>query len=46
MYAGVVVDIEKSFQKGRKILEEQGMDVYSLARIKSFENGTVQFIEE
>lgn len=44
--AGVGIVIEKSFQKGRKILEEQGMDVYSLARIKSFENGTVQFIEE
>jgi len=44
--AGVGIVIEKSFQKGRKILEEQGMDVYSLARIQSFSEGSVQFIQE
>ncbi|CZQ95105.1 xanthine phosphoribosyltransferase [Trichococcus palustris] len=44
--AGVGIVIEKSFQKGRKILEEQGMDVYSLARIQAFSEGTVQFVQE
>ena len=43
--AGIGIVIEKSFQPGRKILENLGYDVYSLARIKSLENNTVQFID-
>ena len=43
--AGVGILIEKSFQMGRKLLEEMGMTVYSLARIGAFENGQISFIE-
>ncbi|MGR3741290.1 xanthine phosphoribosyltransferase [Companilactobacillus sp. DQM5] len=42
--AGIV--IEKSFQKGRSIVDEKGIKVHSLARIKAFENGQVIFEEE
>ncbi|KJQ58676.1 xanthine phosphoribosyltransferase [Streptococcus gordonii] len=35
--------IEKSFQSGRKLLEDDGQRVVSLARIKKFENGKVVF---
>ena len=42
--AGIGIVIEKSFQLGRKKLENLGLDIYSLARIKSFENNCVQFI--
>ena len=38
--------IEKSFQNGRKLLEEKGYKVDSLARIKSLKNNEVTFIEE
>lgn len=41
--AGVGVLIEKSFQPGREKLEAQGIPVYAQARIRSFENGKVQF---
>ena len=41
--AGVGVLIEKAFQPGRKKLEAQGIHVYAQARIKSLENGTLQF---
>lgn len=41
--AGVGVLIEKSFQPGREKLEAQGISVYAQARIRSFENGKVQF---
>lgn len=41
--AGIV--IEKTFQKGRALLNEQGLRVESLARIKAFENGKVIFAE-
>lgn len=44
--AGIGIVIEKSFQTGRSLLEEQGADVYSLARIRSLENGQVEFVEE
>ena len=44
--AGIGIVIEKTFQPGRKKLEEQGYDVYSIARIKSLENNTVEFMEE
>ena len=35
--------IEKSFQSGRKLLEDEGQRVVSLARIEKFENGKVVF---
>lgn len=41
--AGVGILIEKGFQPGRGKLEEQGIHVYSQARIKCFENGKVRF---
>ncbi|MDH6365195.1 xanthine phosphoribosyltransferase [Enterococcus sp. PF1-24] len=43
---GVGIVIEKSFQSGRKLLEDMGMPVYSLARIKAFVDNQVEFIEE
>ncbi|MGT2808315.1 xanthine phosphoribosyltransferase [Streptococcus iniae] len=42
---GVGIVIEKSFQDGRQLLEAQGVEVTSLARIKNFENGTLNFME-
>lgn len=44
--AGIGILIEKSFQPGRAKLNEQGMDVYSLARIAKLENGVIEFIPE
>ncbi|AEJ23727.1 xanthine phosphoribosyltransferase [Weissella koreensis] len=41
--AGIV--IEKTFQKGRALLNEQGLKVESLARIQAFEDGKVIFAE-
>ncbi|MGL4392857.1 MAG: xanthine phosphoribosyltransferase [Fusobacteriaceae bacterium] len=41
--AGVGIAIEKSFQAGRKKLEEKNLRVESLAIIKGFENGKVIF---
>lgn len=41
--AGVGVLIEKSFQPGRKKLEEQGICVYAQARIQAFEEGKIRF---
>lgn len=43
--AGVGIVIEKSFQDGRKLLEEAGVPVVSLARIESLHNGTVTFLK-
>ena len=43
---GIGILIEKSFQPGHTKLREQGLDVYSLARIKSMEPGEITFIEE
>ncbi len=40
----VGVVIEKTFQKGRQILDERGVRVESLARIKGFENDEVIFL--
>ncbi len=40
---GIGIIIEKSFQTGRKKLEELGYDIYSLARIKSLKNGKIDF---
>lgn len=43
--AGVGILIEKSFQPGRDKLTSQGLDVYSLARIRHMEAGSIEFIE-
>jgi xanthine phosphoribosyltransferase len=42
---GFGIVIEKSFQKGRELLQEKGFRVESLARIGSLEEGKVQFID-
>lgn len=42
--AGLGIVIEKSFQPGRKFLDDLGYDVHSLARIKFLKNGKVEFI--
>lgn len=42
----VSIVIEKSFQPGRKLLEEKGYKVDSLARIASLENNEITFLEE
>lgn len=44
--AACAILIEKSFQAGRKALEEAGLEVYSLARVKSMKNNIVEFVEE
>ncbi|QEA30964.1 xanthine phosphoribosyltransferase [Secundilactobacillus malefermentans] len=44
--AGVGVVIEKSFQKGRKMLEETGIHVEALARIASLANNEVTFVQD
>lgn len=41
---GIGIVIEKSFQDGRKILDEKGFKVESLARIQSLADGQVHFI--
>ena len=43
--AGIGIVIEKSFQSGRKALEERGYRVESLARIASLAGGQVSFVE-
>ncbi len=43
---GVGIVIEKTFQKGRQLLDENGVEVQSLSRIKAFENGQVVFVDE
>lgn len=42
---GVGIVIEKSFQDGRKLLEDMGVQVTSLARIKNFDKGQLHFME-
>ncbi len=42
--AGVGIVIEKSFQDGRKILEEHGLRVESLARLKSISKDKIEFL--
>ena len=44
--AGIGIVIEKSFQKGRQMIDKSGIPIYSLARIKAFENGQVVFQDE
>ena len=43
--AGIGVVIEKSFQRGRAELDEQGYRVESLARIQSLGGGQVSFLD-
>lgn len=44
--AGVGIVIEKTFQKGRKLLDERHIKVTSLARIAAFEDGHVVFAQD
>lgn len=43
--AAVGIVIEKSFQEGRQLLEEMGVQVVSLARVASLEDNSVTFLE-
>ncbi|AZP05413.1 xanthine phosphoribosyltransferase [Jeotgalibaca ciconiae] len=43
---GIGIVIEKSFQKGRRWIEETGIPIESLARIASLENNEVVFVGE
>ena len=40
---GVGILVEKSFQDGRKLLDEKNVNVCSLCRIASLENNEVKF---
>ena len=40
---GVGILVEKSFQNGRKLLEQKNVNVCSLCRIASLENNEVKF---
>jgi xanthine phosphoribosyltransferase len=42
---GVGIVIEKSFQDGRKLLDDMGLDVYSLARISELSPENIEFID-
>ncbi len=42
---GIGIVIEKSFQPGRKFLDDLGYDVYSLARIKSLKENKIKFVD-
>lgn len=43
---GIGIVIEKSFQPGRQLLLDKGYRVESLARVKSLENGAVEFVRD
>ena len=43
---GVGIVVEKSFQKGGKLLREQGVDLLSLARIAAIKDGVITFDHE
>jgi xanthine phosphoribosyltransferase len=43
--SGIGIVIEKSFQPGRKILDDKGYDVYSLARISRLGKNLIEFIK-
>lgn len=43
---GVGIVIEKTFQKGRELLDQRDIHVESLARIAAFEQGEVVFLDE
>ncbi len=42
--AGIGIVIEKSFQDGRKKLEDLGLDIYSLARISKISSTSIEFL--
>jgi xanthine phosphoribosyltransferase len=42
----VGIVIEKTFQPGRKLLEERGIRVESLARISKIDNNCIEFLED
>ncbi len=42
---GIGIVIEKSFQPGRRYLDEQGYEVYSLARINSLKDNKIEFLD-
>ncbi len=42
--AGIGIVIEKSFQDGRKKLEDLGLDVYSLARVSKISSDGIEFL--
>ena len=42
---GIGIVIEKTFQPGRKYLEDNGYEVYSLARIKSLKDNIIEFVD-
>ncbi|MCD2255139.1 xanthine phosphoribosyltransferase [Agrilactobacillus fermenti] len=44
--AGIGIVIEKTFQKGRQLIDKEGIHVESLARIKAFEDGKVVFVND
>ena len=44
--AGIGILIEKSFQPGREKLREQGITVYSLARIAKLGKDYIDFVPE
>ncbi|WP_040192063.1 xanthine phosphoribosyltransferase [Clostridium culturomicium] len=44
--SGIGIVIEKSFQPGRKLLEDSGYDVCSLARVSRLDEGIIEFVEE
>lgn len=43
--SGVGICVEKSFQPGREKIEAEGVEVYSICRIASLNDGEVQFAE-
>ena len=43
--SGIGIVIEKSFQKGRALLDETGIQIESLVRIASLEGGKITFVE-
>lgn len=43
--AGVGICIEKSFQSGHQLIKDAGIDIYSICRIASLENGEVTFLK-
>ena len=43
--AGIGIVIEKSFQPGRKVLEDKGYEVYSLSRIAKLGEDLIEFVE-
>lgn len=43
---GLGIVIEKSFSNGRQIIEDMGVDMYSLARIAKLEEGNIVFVED